>query len=68
LLRKKQQSQRKVSTKRYLVLIYNAEFDCIYYPLSLRYCGKPDPIILIGQIHQLTTENQLLKSRVKLFK
>ncbi len=69
---KQQQHQRnisstKLSTKRYLILIYNAEYDHIYYPLSLRYCGKPDPVILIEQIRQLAAENQLLKSQVNSF-
>ena len=69
LLRQKQQmseksSSTKLSTKRYLILIYSAEYDRIYYPLSLRYCGKPDPNILLEQIHRLATENQLLKSQV----
>ncbi|CAF3521621.1 unnamed protein product [Rotaria sp. Silwood1] len=54
----------KSSNKRYLILIYNTEYDRIYYPLSLRYCGKPDTIILIGQIHQLVTENESLKSQL----
>ena len=58
-------SQSKSSNKRYLILIYHAEYDRIYYPLSLRYCGKPNRIILIGQIRQLTMENQLLKAQVK---
>ncbi|CAF1002132.1 unnamed protein product [Rotaria sp. Silwood1] len=69
LIRKKQQDQNKSfktksSNKRYLILIYNTEYDRIYYPLSLRYCGKPDTIILIGQIHQLVTENESLKSQL----
>jgi hypothetical protein len=72
LIRQNQQIPRNVpssksSTKRYLILIYNAEFDRIYYPLSLRYCGKPDPAILIEQIRQLATENQFLKSQVNTF-
>ncbi|CAF2520138.1 unnamed protein product [Rotaria sp. Silwood2] len=61
---KKKTSKTKPTNKRYLILIYNGEYDCIYYPLSLLYCGKPDTVILIGQIHQLATENELLKSRV----
>jgi len=70
LIRKNQQNQRKssatkFSTKRYLILIYNAEYDRICYPLTLRYCGKPDPVVLIEQIRQLATENQLLKSRLE---
>lgn len=72
LIRQNQQISRNISsskssTKRYLMLIYNAEFDRIYYPLSLQYCGKPDPVILIEQIRQLATENQFLKSRVNVF-
>jgi hypothetical protein len=34
----------------------------------IRYCGKPDRIILIEQTLQLTIENQVLKPRVQLFK
>ncbi|CAF1106994.1 unnamed protein product [Rotaria sordida] len=69
LIRKNQQDQNKISktkssNKRYLILIYNAEYDRICYPLSLRYCGKPDTVILVGQICQLATENELLKSRL----
>lgn len=69
LLRQKQQMSKmipssKISTKRYLILIYNVEYDRIYYPLSLRYCGKPDPNILLEQVHRLASENQLLKSQV----
>ena len=55
-----------LSNKRYLILTYNAEFDRIYYPLSLPYCGKPDPVLLMAQIRQLTAENQLLHSKVDL--
>ena len=47
-----------LTNKRYLILTYNAEFDRIYYPLSLPYCGKPDPVLLMAQIRQLTAENQ----------
>jgi len=74
-LRKKRQGQTSTSlthqpaniqlaNKRYLILTYNAEFDRIYYPLSLPYCGKPDPVVLMQQIRQLKAENRLLKSRV----
>jgi hypothetical protein len=56
-----------LSNKRYLILVYNVEYDRIYYPLSLRYCGKPNPAILMQQIRQLTAENHLLKSRVNSF-
>lgn len=73
-LRKKRQGQPgglnhhptniQLANKRYLILTYNAEYDRIYYPLSLPYCGKPDPVILMEQIRKLTTENRLLKSRV----
>lgn len=75
-LRKKRQGQSVHSTthhqptniqlanKRYLILTYNAEYDRIYYPLSLPYCGKPDPVQLMQQIRQLKAENQLYKSRV----
>ncbi|CAF4285172.1 unnamed protein product, partial [Adineta steineri] len=72
-LRKKRQGQSEnlthhttniqLANKRYLILTYNAEYDRIYYPLSLPYCGKPDPVILMQQIRQLTTENRLLKSK-----
>lgn len=55
---------KKSSTKRYLILIYTVEYDRIYYPLSLHYCAKPDPNLLLEQIDQLARENQLLKSRV----
>jgi hypothetical protein len=66
-MHKKKQSERKhVSTKRYLILISNTEYDSIYYVLSLRYCGKTDSISLVEQIQQLTIENQLLKSQVTL--
>ncbi|CAF3456151.1 unnamed protein product [Rotaria sp. Silwood1] len=74
-LRKKRQGQSgnipnhptniQLANKRYLILTYNAEYDRIYYPLSLPYCGKPDPVILMQQIRQLTTENRLLKSRLE---
>ncbi|CAF4424618.1 unnamed protein product [Rotaria socialis] len=74
-LRKKRQGQAgsvthhpaniQLANKRYLILTYNAEYDRIYYPLSLPYCGKPDPVILMQQIRQLTTENCLLKSRLE---
>ncbi|CAF1159694.1 unnamed protein product [Adineta steineri] len=64
LLRKKQENhKKKSSTKRYLMLIYNAEYDRIYYPLSLRYCDKSDQNSLIEQMHQLIIENQLLKNQ-----
>ncbi|CAF2031266.1 unnamed protein product [Rotaria magnacalcarata] len=68
-IRKKQEDQKKTSTtklsnKRYLILIYNVEYDRIYYPLSLRYCGRSDTLVLIEQIRQLTAENELLKSRL----
>ncbi len=74
-LRKKRQGQSgsithhptniQLANKRYLILTYNAEYDRIYYPLSLPYCGKPDPVVLMQQVRQLTAENRLLKSRVK---
>ncbi|CAF1460193.1 unnamed protein product [Rotaria magnacalcarata] len=74
-LRKKRQGQAgsithhpaniQLANKRYLILTYNAEYDRIYYPLSLPYCGKPDPVILMQQIRQLTAENCLLKSRLE---
>ncbi|CAF4817482.1 unnamed protein product, partial [Rotaria sp. Silwood2] len=74
-LRKKRQGQSgsitnhpaniQLANKRYLILTYNAEYDRIYYPLSLPYCGKPDPVTLMQQIRQLTTENRLLKSRLE---
>ncbi|CAF1168377.1 unnamed protein product [Adineta steineri] len=74
-LRKKRQGQSEnlthhttniqLANKRYLILTYNAEYDRIYYPLSLPYCGKPDPVILMQQIRQLTTENRLLKSKLE---
>jgi coiled-coil domain-containing protein 61 len=74
-LRKKRQSGQttnappsssnvQLANKRYLILTYNAEFDRIYYPLSLPYCGKPDPVLLMQQLRQLKAENVLLKSRV----
>ena len=55
----------QLANKRYLILTYNAEYDRIYYPLALPYCGKPDPVVLMQQIRQLTVENRLLKSRVR---
>ncbi|UJR23988.1 hypothetical protein I4U23_026954 [Adineta vaga] len=75
-LRKKRQGQSgnlthhqptnvQLANKRYLILTYNAEYDRIYYPLSLPYCGKPDPVVLMQQIRQLTNENRLLKSRLE---
>ncbi|CAF1082746.1 unnamed protein product [Rotaria sordida] len=74
-LRKKRQGQCgsvnnhptniQLANKRYLILTYNAEYDRIYYPLSLPFCGKPDPVVLMQQIRQLTTENRLLKSRLE---
>ena len=73
-LRKKRQGQpenlthpanTQLANKRYLILTYNAEYDRIYYPLSLPYCGKPDPVSLRHQIRQLKAENQLFKSRVR---
>ncbi|CAF1528799.1 unnamed protein product, partial [Rotaria magnacalcarata] len=60
----KKTSTTKLSNKRYLILIYNVEYDRIYYPLSLRYCGRSDTLVLIEQIRQLTAENELLKSRL----
>ncbi|CAF0771506.1 unnamed protein product [Adineta steineri] len=53
-----------LANKRYLILTYNAEYDRIYYSLSLPYYEEPDSVILI---RQLTAENYLLKSRVKIF-
>ena len=69
MIHKNQQGEKKISTtklspKRYLILIHDAEYDRIYYPLSLPYCGKPDPVALMQQVRQLTAENRLLKSRV----
>ncbi|CAF4315876.1 unnamed protein product, partial [Rotaria magnacalcarata] len=60
----KKTSTTKLSNKRYLILIYNVEYDRIYYPLSLRYCGRFDTLVLIEQIRQLTAENELLKSQL----
>lgn len=57
----------QLANKRYLILTYNAEYDRIYYPLSLPYCGKPDPVVLMQQVRQLIAENRLLKSRVQEF-
>ena len=61
-----QPANMQLANKRYLILTYNAEYDRIYYPLSLPYCGKPDPVVLMQQVRQLTAENRLLKSRVKI--
>ncbi|UJR23986.1 hypothetical protein I4U23_026952 [Adineta vaga] len=55
----------ELANRRYLILTYNAEYDRIYYPLSLPYCGKPDPVVLMQQIRQLTNENRLSKSRLE---
>ena len=62
-----QPASTQLANKRYLILTYNAEYDRIYYPLSLPYCGKPDPVSLRQQIRQLKAENQLFKSRVMTF-
>ncbi|UJR24787.1 hypothetical protein I4U23_006162 [Adineta vaga] len=61
----KKSSSTKVSTKRYLILIYKTEYDCTNYVLSLRYNGKSDPVNLVEQIQQLTIENQSFKSQLQ---
>ena len=60
-----QSTNVRLANKRYLILTYNAEYDRIYYPLSLPYCGKPDPAVLMQQIRQLKNEKRILKCRVK---
>lgn len=59
-----QPSNVQLANKRYLILTYNAEYDRIYYPLSLPYCGKPNPVDLMEKIRQLKAENEMFKSRV----
>ncbi|XP_014284249.1 centrosomal protein CCDC61 [Halyomorpha halys] len=41
--------------RRYLILVYQVEFDKIHYPLPLEYCGKPDPDVLQSTIKKLET-------------
>ena len=66
MIRKKRNEETKrISTKRYLILIYKTEYDSTNYVLSLRYIDKPVPTNPTERIHQLTIENQLLKSQVK---
>ncbi|CAF2898681.1 unnamed protein product [Rotaria sp. Silwood2] len=40
----------QLANRSYLILTYNAEYDRIYYPLSLPYYGKSDSVILMQQI------------------
>ncbi|CAF1623594.1 unnamed protein product, partial [Didymodactylos carnosus] len=54
-----------LANKRYLILTYNAEYDRIYYPLSLPYCGKPDPVLSMNQIRELIKENRFYKTRLE---
>ncbi|CAF0840851.1 unnamed protein product [Adineta ricciae] len=65
MIRKKRNEETKrSSTKRYLILIYKTEYDSTNYVLSLRYSDKSVPINPTDRIHQLTIENQLLKSQL----
>mgnify|MGYP006892788351 FL=1 len=63
----KKLSSKKNSQKRYLMLIYNCEYDRVYYPLSLQYFNNIDYKLLIEQIRLLTIENQFLRSQVNCF-
>ncbi|XP_017778832.1 PREDICTED: coiled-coil domain-containing protein 61-like isoform X2 [Nicrophorus vespilloides] len=48
--------------RRYLILIYNVEFDRILYPLPLEYCGPPDPSVLQATIRKLEMELTKIKT------
>ncbi|XP_043582203.1 centrosomal protein CCDC61-like isoform X3 [Bombus pyrosoma] len=50
------------NNRRYLILTYTVEFDRIHYPLSLEYCGLPNPMILQATIRKLQTELERLQS------
>ncbi|CAH1403209.1 unnamed protein product [Nezara viridula] len=50
-----------LKNRRYLILIYQVEFDKIHYPLPLEYCGKPDPDVLQNTIKKL--ENVISQMR-----
>lgn len=52
--------------RRYLILIYQVEFDKIHYPLPLEYCGKPDPEVLQSTIKKL--ENVICQMRCDMSK
>ncbi len=49
-------ASRANERNRYLILIYTAPFDRIYFPLPLHYQGRPDPTQLKATILALRAE------------
>ncbi|KAK5648605.1 hypothetical protein RI129_003497 [Pyrocoelia pectoralis] len=44
------------NNRRYLIVTYSVEFDKIKYPITLEYCGLPDPAILQATVKKLETK------------
>lgn len=49
-------TSRANERNRYLILVYTAPFDRIYFPLPLHYQGRPDPVQLKATILALRAE------------
>ena len=56
------QSNSKMSQKRYLILTYAVEFDRVHYPLPLNYDENPDPSALQATIRRLREQNEDLRN------
>lgn len=58
------QTWESMRNRKYLILVYQVEFDKIHYPLQLEYCGRPDPGILQTTVRRLEQELSSLRQEL----
>ncbi|KAL1110088.1 hypothetical protein AAG570_008166 [Ranatra chinensis] len=58
-------SEQKDMNMRYIILTYRADYDIIYYPVPLKYCGLPRPEVLQKAIRSLESEVSRLREKLK---